>query len=295
MTRSSKESLWTIREILNWTKKKFTQMQFNTPRLDAEILLSKALNKDRIYLYINMDKPLTAQERELMRQFVKRRLKYEPIAYIIGKKEFYSINFNIDNGVLIPRPETESLIEASRKLLSDRLNENINILDLCSGSGVLGITLKSIFPESTVYLIEKNTTAIKNTLKNISDLSLKDIIVLKADIKQLPFKHSGIFSLIISNPPYINKKDMKFLSPEIKLYEDPESLYGGDDGCHYIPYIYDIVKNQLSSNGFCIIEFPYKQFKNAFSILKNWTNLKFYDNILDYGNNIQGFIINLRE
>lgn len=286
--------VWTVKDILQWTTERFTKKNFKTPRLDAEILLSKSLGKDRLYLYLNLDKPLTPGERKRMRNFVKRRLKLEPIAYITEEKEFYSTRFIIHNGVLVPRPETESLIDYSQTILSERKDDQICILDLCSGSGIIGITLRSIFKNSIVFMIEKDNDSIKTSSSNLELTGFLDILLLKADLKHLPVLPVNEFTLIVSNPPYISEHDMQNLSPEIRLYEKNTALYGGCDGCAFLPHIYCIVSNFLKHDGFALIEFPRKQIETAKNKLKDWTGLQFFDNIYDHGKNVQGFAIKHR-
>ncbi len=289
------QQLWTIRKILKWTKESFASKGILTPRLDAEVLLSKAIENDRVYLYLNMDRPLSRLERKRMREFVRRRLNYEPVAYIIGEKEFYSIALSILKGVLIPRPETESLIEISKQLIADLNYQDLFILDLCSGSGNIGISIKSLFPDSIVLMADKDEVAIKNSVINLKRTEKDDIGVIKADIKMMPFRAESKFSLIISNPPYISAYDMDLLSPQIRLYEKPQALYGGVDGCSFIPFLFSIAETNLITGGFMVLEFPYKQFDNALENLKRFTYLEFYDKITDYGNNIQGFIVRKRD
>ncbi len=295
MNNRDKNQLKTVREILDWTTRAFQQKAFGTPRLDSEILLSMALKKDRLYLYLNLDKPLSEQERNRMRDYVKRRLNNEPVAYITGEKEFYSISFSVLKGVLIPRPETESLIETARQFIQNNAEKRPSILDLCSGSGNIGITLKTLFPDSIVTMVEMDQTAVSNTLLNIKKADSNNVLLLRADIRNLPMDSSAVFDIIISNPPYISSGDMEGLSPQIKLYEKPEALYGGYDGCKFIPHLYATASENLINEGFMIIEFPYKQFDDALMKLKKFAKLEFYDNIRDYGNNIQGFVIKKRE
>jgi len=255
------EKNWTIIQLLNETQKYFEKKDIESARLDAEILLAFALNKDRIKLYIDFQSPVNANELSIFREIVKRRAKREPVAYITGHKEFWSVNLKVTPDVLIPRPETELIVEHTLKIIKENYLEDQKIFaaDIGTGSGAISIALAK---------------ECRNALICSVDISIKALIVAKKNIvsngiegKNLPvcadgfsaFKEIEIFDIIISNPPYVVKDEIKGLQPEISEYEPYLALDGGDDGLDFYRDNILCFCSFLKPGGFVLLEIGYDQ------------------------------------
>ena len=249
-------------------------------KLDNEILLSKVLKKNREYLILNIKKKLTKKNIQLFKSLVKRRKKGEPIAYLIKKKEFWKQNFYINSNVLIPRPDTELLVEEALKLFD--INSKINLLDIGTGSGCI---LLSILKER------------RNFIGTGIDISKKaiDVAQFNAKIHQLinrvRFYNSdvdkfliGKYDLILSNPPYIKQRELKYLEKDVVGFEPKLALDGGRDGFSKITKVISKAAKLIKNNGKLILEIGFDQKNRTLDILKN--NSFYINKILkDYGKN----------
>ena len=224
------EMIWTVSAILNWTAEHFKKQHFPTPRLDAEVLLAHLLKTDRVGVYTRYDQPLSEDERRDFREMVKRRIKREPVAYITGHKEFFSLDFLVEPGVLIPRPETEILVEMALELRSGFAKE-ISILDLGTGSGNIAITLAHRLPADKLTACDISPDAVRIARENARRLGVGSVEFLQGDL----FKpvRGRRFDIIISNPPYVSLKESETLEPEIREYEPKMALFDGGDGLDF--------------------------------------------------------------
>ncbi|WP_203636899.1 peptide chain release factor N(5)-glutamine methyltransferase, partial [Thermobrachium celere] len=205
----------------------------DTPQLDAEVLLSHALGKDRLYLIIHRDDELDVDVLDKYKVYVERRRKGEPVSYIINKREFYGYEFYVEKGVLIPRPDTEILVEEVIK--RSRAYKNPTIVDVGCGSGAISITLAKEIEGSTVYALDLMETPIKVTKINAKRLGVEDRVkVLKSDVfESLPKELEGNVDIVVSNPPYIKDEVIPTLMVDVKDYEPYEALSGGEDGLKF--------------------------------------------------------------
>jgi len=283
-----KHDMWSLRDILSWTTKRFSRLGLPSPRLDAELLIAHALRLKRIQLYTSLDKPLDYHERDTIRAFVRRRLKREPVAYITGCKEFYSLPFCVARGVLIPRPETEALIQAVRAVYSSR--QPLLMLDLGAGSGNIGITLARLFSNSRIVMVEKDARATAVCSKNIRRLAGSNTLLLRADIRSLALA-GPVFDALVSNPPYIPESDMPGLAPEIRRYENPRALAAAADGCAFIAPLLYLADKLLRMGGRLFLEFPERQLPRVALQLKLFASLNICAKITDYAGNCQGVVI----
>ncbi len=220
------EEQWTVLKVLKWTTEYFSGKGFEQPRSDAEVLLAHALGMERIQLYINYDKPLSPEELARFRGFVRRRAAYEPTQYIIGKQEFWSMDFEVTPAVLIPRPETEIIVEKALELTGEKSSL---ILDLGTGSGAIAIALAHERIGINVIAVDKSWSAIevarRNAIRNdVSDRVFFFVMDLFGAIAARP-----TFDLIISNPPYVSDAEFLDLAPEIANYEPHSALVGGGE------------------------------------------------------------------
>jgi release factor glutamine methyltransferase len=211
---------WTIRSVLAWTAKDFAERGIESSRLDAELLIAHALGLDRVRLYMDLDRPLDDAERAKIRELVGRRRKREPIAYITGTKEFYGRPFAVTPAVLIPRPDTETLVERALELATD------TALDLCTGSGAIGLTLAAEKPELTVDLSDVSAAALAIARANAASLGV---------IERVRFFEGDLFApiadrypLITCNPPYVPESDRASVSPEVRDHEPALAVFAGD-------------------------------------------------------------------
>ena len=232
-------------EIIKFGSNLLKEKKISSFILDSEILLSKTLNKTREDILINLDQKISTKNILTYKEYLKRRSNNEPIAYILREKEFLSKKFYIDKGTLIPRPETELLVDKILKIYKEK---KISILDIGTGSGCIIISLLSNLKNSYGIGIDISKNAILTAKKNA--LKYKLSTRLKFFNKSLNSIFSKKFDLIVSNPPYIDSKDIKNLSDDIKRYEPRIALDGGNDGLDLIRKVIYKSKHILKINRF---------------------------------------------
>ena len=249
--------------------------------LDSEILLSKTLNKPREEILINLDQKINDKKISVFKTYLQRRSKNEPIAYILEEKEFWSKTFNVNKNTLIPRPETELLVD---KLLKTFKGKKISILDIGTGSGCIIISLLSILTKSKGIGVDISKKAILTAKKN----ALKHKISNKVKFLNKSFEKvfNKKFDLIVSNPPYIERKDIKNLSDDIKRYEPRMALDGGNDGLDLVKKVIYKSKEILKINGTLALELGNEQIKKVSKILID-NNFRIKQVVKDYKNNVR--------
>jgi len=268
---------WTISSILGWSETYFLSKSIDSPRLAAEILLSFTLGIKRIDLYLQHDRPLNKDELKSYKKLIKRRVNREPVAYIIGKKGFYNSEFSIPPNVLIPRPDTETIVESALIFMASANHEEAvpkNVLELGTGSGAIIISLADMYPEHTYFATDLSDDAIK-AIKINSDQILENIKIniLKTSwfdaVKAHPF-----FDIIISNPPYIKTLDIQALDKEIKDYEPVLALDGGKDGLESLNKIILNVSDYLVSGGTLLLEMGCDQKQDIINLVNQCPDLE---------------------
>ncbi|MEK6581544.1 MAG: peptide chain release factor N(5)-glutamine methyltransferase [Nitrospirota bacterium] len=269
--------------------------------IESEIILRHCLGSDKTILY--RDNPLLSKENEReIEKILERRGKREPLQYILGYVEFYGLKIKVGEGVLIPRPETELLVEEVVKAAESReqlpphpplgkggTKGGVNILDLCTGSGCLALALAKHFPDAKVYGTDISATAIRYAKENAELNGIGNAVFLKGSLYE-PLKQliSGMplkFDVIVSNPPYIKSNDIANLQPEIKNWEPKNALDGGEDGLRYYREIFSDARRYLMPGGVIFIEIGEGQaedvsgiarsnhFKNI-SVIKDYAGIK---------------------
>ena len=218
------EEQWTVLKVLQWTTEYFKGRGFEQPRADAEVLLAHALGMERVQLYLNYDKPLSPEELARFRGFVRRRAAYEPAQYITGKKEFWSLDFEVTPAVLIPRPETELLVEKALEIAG---NKPSLVLDLGAGSGAIAVALAHERSGIRVIAADKSWLAIEVARKNALRNGVAERISFVVMDLFEAFGAVALFDLIVSNPPYVSDAEFLDLAPEIANYEPRSALRGG--------------------------------------------------------------------
>ncbi|MGM0437290.1 MAG: peptide chain release factor N(5)-glutamine methyltransferase [Bacillota bacterium] len=252
-----------IKTLLNKTSEFFKEQNIPNPRLDAEVLLADLLDMERIKLYVNFDYPLTKNELAEYRKRVVRRAKREAVSYITGHKEFMSLEFEVEKGVLIPRPETELLVENIIDYCEKEELEAPNIVEVGPGSGAIMVSLGHYLSEAKIMGIDISEKAVKLTRKNIKKHELEDRLkVNKGDLLQpLLKRNTQNVDIVVSNPPYISDEDMKNLQPEVKK-EPSLALAGGKDGLEVYKKLIPQAASVLKKGGLLALEIGYDQGEN---------------------------------
>ena len=249
----SADQTWTIGRVLDWTRGFFERKGVGSPRLDAELLIGHALELERIGLYLHHHKPLHPKELSLIRQLVERRSNLEPIHYILGYREFWSLTLKVDQRVLIPRPDTERVVEVALAHLDDSPS---TILDLCCGSGAIGLAIASERQEATILATDISFGALEVAAENRQTHELTNVKFLVSDL----FTNvDGRFDLIVSNPPYIPSADIEKLMTDVCEFEPTQALDGGDDGLDFYRQIIASAPQYLEPNGQLILEIGHDQ------------------------------------
>ncbi len=263
------ESQWNILKLLKWTTSYFKSHNIDNPRAAAEILLAHALKLERIDLYLRYDQPLCGHELSLFKTLIKRRVNREPVAYIVGVKEFWSMDLVVTNDVLIPRPETECMVEAALSVLSGDSNAAPKrILELGTGSGAVILALASQRPKDHFFASDCSIKAVELAKQNARRHNLNVSINFFSGDWFKPLGDIPPFDMIISNPPYIRTGVVGKLQPEIYRYEPCMALDGGEDGLSCLRYIIGEAHNYLQKQGSLFLEIGHDQ-KNALEKIAN--------------------------
>jgi release factor glutamine methyltransferase len=276
---------WTIARILGWTTAYFTSHQIESARADAEILLAHALEMKRIDLYLQHDRPLSRDERKRFKKLIRRRIAREPVAYIISKKEFWSLDFEVTPDVLIPRPETECLVETVQLLLKKNgLSNRVHILELGTGSGALVLSIARHFPDHYYVATDISRKSLAVALKNADRYRLAETVAFMAADWLGAFKpNHPCFDLIVSNPPYIRSAEIESLQPEIARYEPCVALNGGDTGLSCLRRIIYEAPAYLAEGGKLVLEMGYDQKREIENLVRQCGRYEKAEFIKDYG------------
>lgn len=242
------DTTWTIASILTWTRQYFSDKGVENPRLDAEVLLSHILGMDRLHLYVQFDQPLEKEELTAYRELVKKRAMRIPVAYILGMKEFMGLEFQVNPAVLIPRPDTEILVETVLRFV----REEDQILDVGTGSGAIIISLLQRLSQAKGIGIDLSKDALTVAAKNAKHHGVTERLeLIQSDLFQQLQGQS--FEVIVSNPPYIPDGEREELQAEVKQEPDM-ALFGGPDGLIFYRQILLKAKPFLRIGGKLIFE-----------------------------------------
>lgn len=252
----SAEEPWTVGRLLKWTADYLQQQKADSPRLDAELLLAQSLGCKRIELYTRFDEVVADEPRGKFRNLVKQRASGMPVAYLLGRKEFYSRDFRVTPDVLIPRPETEHLVIAAL----DRLREIAKtgapqICDVGTGSGCVAITLAKELPTLHVTAIEISPAALVVAAENAEKLGVAERIEFVEGDLLTTLPETPAFDAIVSNPPYIGLVEKPTLPRDVLQFEPHGALFSGEDGLDAIRALVDQAPSRLKPGGWLLIEF----------------------------------------
>ncbi len=248
----------------------------DTPRLDTELLLQKALGDvDRLYIHLNLDKELTEEQEIKFIGFAKERLNGRPIAYIVENREFMGLDFFVKEGVLIPRPDTETLVEEIIEICKGR--KEVSILDIGTGSGAITVSLAKYIENSKIMSFDISEIALEIAKKNaiINEVGEK-IKYINSDLFTAISDSNIKFDIIVSNPPYIKKQDIETLHTQVKDYEPYNALEGGEDGLDFYRKITEQGKKYLNRCGILVYEVGHNQAEDVINIMKSNGYKKIY-------------------
>ncbi len=265
-----------LNEVLNKSIQFFKDKKIESARLDAELLISHGLKIDRMSLYLKFDQPLTEIEISSCRELIRRRSLGEPVAYIVQEKGFYGLSFFVEHGVLVPRPETETIVDEVLAFVKKEKIENPKILDLGAGSGCIGLSILKNISTAKLVAVEKSESAQNVFSKNCDALNLNDrTVLIKSDVESVDFSKLGEFDCIISNPPYIDIHDSR-VQKSVREFEPEMALFAGDRGFSLLKSWSDLAKQNLSENALMMFEMGLDQ---GAEMLAHFQNLNTFKNI----------------
>ncbi len=270
--------IWTVLELITWSTAHLQEKQIDEARLTVELLLAHALKMKRIQLYMNFDKPLTAEELASYKVLLKRRLNREPVQYIIGETEFMGLPFIVDARVLIPRPETERLVEEAVrccKVLAVGDGASLSLLDVGTGSGCIAVSCAKLIPGSAVFAMDTSAEALVVARLNAERNGVQ-VSFIESDIfSPAPLAPPRRFDAIISNPPYISSDVYATLQPEITQFEPRSAETDGGDGLSFYRRLAVFGTSALAPGGFLAVEHAYDQQHDVMAIFSaaGWRSL----------------------
>ena len=257
---------WTIRSVLGWTADYFNRRGVDAPRLTAEVLLAFVLQGTRVQLYVDLDRPLKPKELAAYRALIERRISGEPTQYLTGTREFYGRPFAVDPRVLIPRPETELLVDAALEAIPK--DAPYRVLDLCTGSGCVAVTLAAERSNATVFATELSPAACEVARSNAATLKVGDRVrVLEGDLFG-PLERGSLFHVVVSNPPYVPSEEIAALAAEVRR-EPRMALDGGRDGLEITRRLADQAPSWLEPGGMLAVEISEGQGPEAQRLLQS--------------------------
>lgn len=256
---------WTIQRILAWTTDFFRQKEFESPKLEAELLLAHVLGIDRVKLYMQWDRPLIPAELEAYRAVVKRRALKEPVAYITRRRAFWNIELRCDPRALIPRSDTETLIERALDLLPK--DSEATIVDVGTGTGAIGLTLAIERPHTTVAMLDISADALALARENAVALGLADRVrLVESDVLAAITQP---VDMIVSNPPYIAENETDVMGEDVLNHEPKVALFAGKDGLNIIRRLVVEAYSNLKPGGTLLFEIGYRQGEVAMALTRN--------------------------
>jgi release factor glutamine methyltransferase len=248
--------VWTVGRLLTWTTDWLASRGSESARLDAEVLLAAVRGCQRIMLYTAFDEPVDEVQRGQFRDLVRRRGDGEPVAYLVGKREFFSLDFKVTPATLIPRPETEGIVVRLLDICRQRGDAAANprVIDVGTGSGAVAITLAKHLPTARVVATDCSEEALAVAAVNVEHHGVGDRVQLVAcDLLDHPAT-AGSWDVIVSNPPYVREDEFNQLAPDVRLHEPRQALVGGPTGCEVIERLLPAAASRLAAGGWLLVE-----------------------------------------
>ncbi len=263
--------VWTIRELMKFAIDHLQKLGFDEARLTVELLLAHALGCQRIQLYTNFDQPLSKDELARFRALYERRLIHEPVQYIVGSTNFMGLHLRVDPAVLIPRPETETLVEQAMLVCQDTEKERtVSIIELGAGSGNIAIALAKFVKNATIVSIDSSAEAIEvareNAIRQNVGSSIEFTLMdMFEPVDQLLLRR---FDVLVSNPPYVSAEDWETLPTEVRRYEPKNALTDFKDGYEFYQRIVELAPYVLKNGGAVLVEVGYGQSKKVSDMMR---------------------------
>jgi len=263
-----------VYDILNESAKTLEAADIPTARLDAEILLSFCIGCDRLEFFKNPEIQLDQTQLTAFKKLINRRLRWEPVAYIIGRKNFWTFSLEVNKDVLIPRPDTEVIVEEILNIAKKTVSTRIKILDIGTGSGAIAIALACEIPHASVMATDISLTALDVARRNACSLGIQNQIDFRQGDLLEPVK--GVFDIIASNPPYIGAQEYEELPEGVRAFEPREALLAGKSGLEFYEKLIYQAEGYLEKNGWLLLEIGARQEKDVRRIMET---SGFYNNI----------------
>lgn len=260
------QDVWTTRKLLAWMSDAFSKKGLDSPRLMAELLLSHVIGCDRLRLYMDVDRPASPLEREQLRSLVGRALNHEPVQYLVGEGWFFGLPFHVDKRVLVPRPETETIVEhvlhhaRAEPGFGGPGGEGVLIADVCTGSGCIAVALLKNLPGARAAATDLSADALEVARQNAQRHGVSDRMdLLRGDLLAALAEHPtargrGSLHYLVSNPPYIPDREWPDVAPNVKDHEPESALRGGPDGLPFVRRLIEGAPPLLRAGGLLLIE-----------------------------------------
>lgn len=250
----------TVRDLLEKGYNYLSKAEYNRPRLEAELIVCYLLDVDKVYLYTHPNRIVDKKVVDKFDNLIEKRNEGYPIQYILENQEFMGLDFHVGEGVLVPRPDTEILVEYIIKIAKKWNEKKLNIMDIGTGSGAITLSLAYYIKNAYIYSVDISEEAIKIARKNKKKMKLEEKVkLINKDILEGFPEIDKKIDVIVSNPPYIPSKDIDNLQIEISKYEPRLAFDGGDDGLVFYRYITEKSKEKLTSDGLLCYEIGYDQ------------------------------------
>lgn len=269
--------VWTINSLLTWTVNYFKSKGISSARLDAEVLLAHVLGQKRIYLYVHFDEPMEKTELAKFREYVAKRAKHIPVAQIIGQREFMRLDFKVTKDTLIPRPDTEILVENVITKVKEKFKDknSYDIVDIGTGSGAIILSLLNFLEKANGFTVDISPKAIEVAKENAQNLQVLDRCKFFVGDLFTPLVNKT-FDVIVSNPPYIPKDDIESLEIDVKDYEPLSALTDNGDGLSFYKRLFSQGQKHLNDKGLIAVEVGIHQAEVVKEMAKNhnWKNIE---------------------
>jgi release factor glutamine methyltransferase len=260
---------WTVLSLMNWTEVYLASNSIDGPRLTAELLLAHVLQCSRMDIYLNFDKPLTKEELARFKELLRRRVAREPLQYILGDAVFMGLTFKVDRRVLIPRPETEILVERTIDTLRSFGDRALRVLDIGTGSGNIAVSIAHFLKNARVVAVDVSEDALDVAEANARSHKVDDRVEFRRINILASVEGLSGFDCVVSNPPYVTHDEANTLSPEIIKHEPRIAVFGREEGLEFFRRIAEIGMQLLNPVGVILVETAYDQAAAVKTIFTN--------------------------